>query len=84
MFARYTEDGKLQAVWRNILSDHLPVILLLNLKKNYSNYWISDLMEMTSENTTTWYVKLETAENALILKSSPYNEWAIYKKIVKE
>src|SRR5258706_3836836 len=44
MFARYTEDGKLQAVWRNVLSDHLPILLLAKLKRNYSNYWISDLM----------------------------------------
>jgi len=84
MSAYYTEEGELKMVSRNILSDHLPLILLLNLKKNYSNYWISDLMEMTSENTTTWYVKLETGENALILKSGPYNEWVIYKKIIKE
>jgi hypothetical protein len=84
MFARYTEDGKLQAVWRNVLSDHLPILLLAKLKRNYSNYWISDLMEMTSEDQTFWYIKLESADETFILKSGIYNQWDVYKRIKKE
>jgi hypothetical protein len=84
MFAYYSEDGKLQAVSRNVLSDHLPVLLLVNLKKIYSNYWISDLMERTSENQTAWYIKLENAYESLILKSGEYNQWNVYKRIKKE
>src|SRR5258706_5043443 len=78
MFARYTEEGKLLAVWRNVLSDHLPIFLLINLKKNYSNYWISDLIEMTCEDLTAWYIKLENAGETLILKSGIYNQWEVY------
>ena len=84
MFAYYTEDGKLQAVSRNVLSDHLPVLLLIKLKKNYSDYWISDLLEWTSEDQTAWYIRLESADKALILKSGIYNQWHVYKKIEKE
>jgi hypothetical protein len=84
MSAYYSEDGKLQAVSRNVVSDHLPVLLLIKLKKNYSNFWISDLMEMTSEDQTAWYIKLENAEEILILKSGIYNHWTTYKKIKKE
>ena len=84
MFARYTEDGKLQAAWRNVLSDHLPVLLLAKLKRNYSGYWISDLMEITTEDETAWYVKLESADETFILKSNIYNQWSVYKKIKKD
>jgi hypothetical protein len=84
IFAYYTEDGKLRFVSRNVLSDHLPVLLLIKLKKNYSDYWISDLLEMTSENKTAWYVSLESADQTLILKSGTYNRWAVYKKTNKE
>ena len=74
MFAYYTEDGKLQTVSRNVLSDHLPIPLLIKLKKNYSNYWISDLTEMTSEDQTAWYIRLESANETIILKSGVYNQ----------
>jgi hypothetical protein len=84
MSAYYAEDGKLLAVSRNVLSDHLPILLLLNLKKNYSHYWISDLVEMNSEGETAWYVRLESADETVILKSGAYNHWAIDKKIKKQ
>ncbi len=83
MFAYYTENGELLAVTRNILSDHLPILLLADLKKTYSNYWISDLFEMSAQDETDYYVSLENADETLILKSNGYSVWTVYKRTKK-
>ena len=83
MFAYYNENGELLGVTRNILSDHLPIQLLADLRKNYSDYWISDLFEIASENQTTYYISIENAGKSVVLKSNDYNEWTVYKKTKK-
>ena len=83
MYAYYNAGGELIGVVRNILSDKLPINLLTNLKKNYSNYWISDLFEMASEGQSSYYITLETADETLILKSEGSSEWSVYKRSKK-
>ncbi len=83
MFAYYHENGELIGVVRNILSDKLPINLMSNLKKNYSNYWISDLFEMASEGQSNYYITLETADETLVLKSNGTSEWNVYKRTKK-
>src|SRR6202000_1552673 len=46
LFAFYNNNGDLQAVVRNIKSDQLPINLLASLKKDYNDYWITDLFEV--------------------------------------
>jgi isocitrate dehydrogenase kinase/phosphatase len=79
MFAYYSQDGELMAVVRNILSDHLPILLQVELKKNYPNSWITDLFEMDSENQTAYFIRLENPEHTIILKSDGYDHWTEYK-----
>ena len=67
MFAYYNDNGELIGVVRNILSDKLPINLMSGLKKNYSNFWISDLFEMASDGQSNYYVTLETADETLVL-----------------
>ena len=80
MYAYYNDNGELMAVTRNILSDQLPISLMTDLKKNYSNHWISDLFEMAADGQTSYYITLENADETLILKSSDFNSWSVYKK----
>ncbi|MBS1917331.1 MAG: hypothetical protein JST87_13720 [Bacteroidetes bacterium] len=81
--AYYTQDGDLMAVTRNILSDKLPITQLLSLKKNYSNYWISDLFEMYSNGETAYYITIENADQKIVLKSDSGNGWNVYSKETK-
>ncbi len=81
MYAYFNENGDLMAVTRNILSDQLPISLITDLKKNYSNHWISDLFEMAADGQTSYYITLENADETLILKSNDFNSWSVYKKI---
>ena len=83
LFAFYSGDGQLLGVTRNITSAQLPISLLSELKKNYSEYWITDLFEMAASDGTAYYVSLENADNSTILKSSAGEDWSIYKKVKK-
>jgi hypothetical protein len=83
MNAYYTPDGELMAVTRNITSEQLPLSLLLELKKNYSGFWISDLFEVVNESGDQYYITLENADETLVLKAKANKSWKVYKKVVK-
>jgi predicted small secreted protein len=80
LFAYYDQEGQLIAVVRNILSDHLPILLQAELKKNYSSFWITDLFELGTESQTTYFIRLQNANQVLILKSDGFGHWEVYKK----
>lgn len=80
MFAYYAEDGNLLAVMRNLVSTQLPINLLSDLKKSYTNYWITDLFEMASDNSTSYYVTVENGDHTLVLKSLGSLGWETFKK----
>ena len=80
MFAYYAEDGGLLAVIRNLVSSQLPINLLSDLKKNYSNYWISDLFEMAADNSTSYYVTVQNGDQTIVLKSYGSTGWETFKK----
>lgn len=83
MNAYYAPDGELIAVTRNIVSEQLPLRLLMDLKKNYSTYWISDLFEVVNGSDDDYYVTLENADEQIILKGRASKGWKPYKKVVK-
>jgi hypothetical protein len=80
MFAYFNSDGKLAAVTRNILSDQLPIHLLIALNNDYRLYWIVDLFELNSNGETNYFVTLKSAEQELVLESQGGEEWEIFRK----
>ncbi len=78
--AFYNTDGDLMGITRNISSSQLPVSLQSSLKKNYSNYWISDLFEVANNNGTSYYVTMEDGNKKVVLNSASGSEWSTYKK----
>jgi len=83
LYAYYKADGELLAITRNLLSNQLPILLRGDLKKNYSDYWITDLFEVASGDQTSYYSSLENADEVLVLKSDGFNGWMVYKRIKK-
>lgn len=82
--AFYNNDGKLICVTRNISSLQLPIILQTEIRKEYSNYWITDLFEMSNDEGAEYYITLEDADNKTVLKSSVgSNTWTFYQKLRK-
>jgi hypothetical protein len=84
LFAYYSENGEMIAMTRNIVSTQLPINLLNELKKDYSNFWISDLFEMATGNETAYYVTIENADFVIVLKSTDATSWEQFKKDKKE
>jgi hypothetical protein len=80
VFAYYSHEGKLLGVARYISSLQLPLQLLTELKTGHSNYWISDLFEVSNEDGTSYYVTLENADSVVMLKSGSDNAWDEYSK----
>ena len=84
VYAFYDQEGRLLGVTRNILSGQLPINLLTDLKKSYTNYWITDLFEMAANNENGYYITLENSDYKLILKSNGTNGWEVFKKEKKQ
>ena len=82
VFAYYNAEGQLLGLTRYISPASLPISLQSNLKKNYSDYWVSDLFEVAKDDGTTYYLTLENADTKLVLKASG-NNWSPYQKIRK-
>lgn len=78
--AFYGTDGSLLGVTRNISSLQLPITLQTELKKNYQDYWITDLFEVSNDEGTNYYVTLENSETKIILKGSAATNWNTYQK----
>ena len=81
--AFFEREGALIAVTRHVLSTSLPVTLQADLKKDYENYWISDLFEVNDEEGTSYFVTLQKADVSLMLKASSGGSWIEYRKISK-
>lgn len=81
--AYYSNKGELLAVTHNITSTQLPMTLLMQIKRNYSNFWISDLFELNSEGESNYYITLENSDKKITLRSSE-NEWNIFSRSTKE
>ena len=83
LFAFYSDNGELLAVTRNILSSQLPIDLMMDLKKNYSSYWITELFELNGDTQNCYYVSLENADSKVVLRSTG-NDWEVYQKTAKK
>jgi hypothetical protein len=84
LFAYYSDNGQLLAVTRNILSTQLPIALQLNLKKDYSKYWITELFEINGEGQNCYYISMENADTKLTLRSNGDDTWEVYEKTDKK
>lgn len=80
MTAFYNMQGEFAGVTRNIISTQLPVMLQAEVKKEYSEYWISELFELSNNNGTEYYLTLENADSKIVLKSSGHTSWYTYQK----
>ncbi len=81
--AFYNMDGELMGMTRNLRSTDLPINLQANLKKGYSNYWISDLFEVSNHEGTSYYITLENADAKIVLKATGGDTWKTYQKKTK-
>lgn len=82
MTAFYSNSGELLAVTRNIVSSQLPVSLLMNFKKHYSEYWITDLFEMSQDQESSYYLTVENSDTRMTLRNNG-DSWEVYSSVKK-
>ena len=80
LYAFYSDNGDLLAVTRNIKSSQLPIQLLLDIKRDYANYWITDLFEFNSNGINSYYVTVENGDTAITLRANGSEDWQLYSK----
>ena len=78
-----TEEGEWMGVSRNLVSYQLPINLQADLKKEYGQYWITELFEFATEDQTYYYLTVENADQKVTLKSSGVSDWTTFKKVKK-
>ena len=79
--AFYKDNHRLIAMSRNISSAQLPLTLLGDLKRNYNEYWITDLFELAIDGRTEYYITLENAEKKKVMKSEAAAGWVDYNPL---
>ncbi len=82
MFAFFSRNGEMVGISRNIASNQLPIILQTQLKK-YKDGWITDLIEFSTAEQTTYYATIENADETTVLKSF-VNSWSVNKRMKKD
>jgi hypothetical protein len=80
--AFYNENGELLALTHNIKSSELPINLLLQIKRDHADSWITDCFELDANGTASYYITLENANTKLTLRSEGAN-WETYSKNTK-
>lgn len=80
MYAYYSKDGELQAVTRNITTAQLPISLQAEVRKTYTEYWVTDLFEIAAGGNTTYYITLQDGVQKIVLKSLGSNGWETFRK----
>ena len=68
---------------RNILSSQLPTALLADIKKDYKDYWITELSEEGKGKRPDYSLTLENADQIVQLHSNNSEGWEVMSTVVK-
>ncbi len=71
-------------VVRNISSTQLPVRLLTSIKKNYKDYWITDLYKEVTNGKIAYHITLENADQKIRLNTAHSANWAVTRVVPKD
>ncbi len=81
LYAYYNNStGEQIAITRNIKVSQLPIALSPVIKSKYTDYYLADLFEISSESETFYYATIRKENSTVILIASPSDSWRVYKK----
>lgn len=78
-----TDSGDWMGVSRNLVSYQLPINLQSDLKKEYAQYWITELFEFATNEETFYYATVENGDQKVTLKTTGSAAWTVFKKTKK-
>jgi len=82
--AYYTESGEMLGIIHNMLSTQLPINLQASLKKEYDNYWITELFEYSRPDSNGYFITIQNADQVITLQSTNGSSWSTYNKSKKQ
>ena len=82
--AYFTPDGEMLGIVHNMLSTQLPINLQTSLKKEYEDYWITELFEFSKSDGHGYYITIENADRIVTLQSTDGASWSTYNKAKKQ
>ncbi len=71
------------AIVHNILSSQLPTALLMDIKTDYKDYWITELSEEGKGKHPDYSLTLENADQVIQLHSSDSKIWVVISTSIK-
>ena len=80
----YNKDGRMLGVARNIYFSSLPLLLRIEQRKNYKDYWITEIYELANGDGTRYFITLENANKVIKLGSTGTDNWEVVKKQDKQ
>ena len=76
--AYYDFQGNLIGVVHHMLTSALPADLSKDIKKRYSNYWVSELFQITNVDGVYYYIQLKNADETIVLSTEGSYGWLRY------
>jgi hypothetical protein len=83
LFVYFADNGDIMGIAGNLSPVRLPETLRSEIRKSYSNYWITDLFKYRNADEDGFVITLEGADKVIILKASGDQGWQVYKTISK-
>ncbi len=78
MFAYYDFQGNMVGLVHHMLTSDLPADLQKDIRKHYSNFWVSSLFQVSNDDGVTYYIQLKNADESIVLSSDGINGWHRY------
>ena len=82
--AYFTPEGELIGIIHNMLSTQLPINLQSSLRKNYEDYWITELFEFAKQDSNGYFITIQNADQVITLQSTDGSSWTTYSKAKKQ
>ena len=78
------ERSRKTSTVRNILSDKLPARLLTSIKKEYKDYWITNLYKEDAGGKVSYHITVENADKVVSLSATRASGWSVARVVSKD
>lgn len=80
LLAYYDAQGNLISVVHHILTTGLPEQLRKDIRKQFANYWVSELFQVSFEEGSYYFIELKNADETIVLTTDSNLCWHEYSR----
>ena len=81
--AFFTEDGEFLGTTRQITKAQLPILVVTELEKQYTDAHVATIFEYSKKDGTSYYITITGNKGSMVLKATGNGELTVYKKNVQ-